>query len=131
MTHCRRGALEEGISPRAKLPPNAAMTSGQCYDAFRLGKIVADRDQFPDLAKRVGPDKDVVLKSLRHQLLENGGVLERARAMANHSSTRTTQLYDRRNDRATLDNVELIRLGYRARPVISARNGRSCCCSCC
>lgn len=43
--------------------------------------------------------------------LENGGVLERARAMANHSSTRTTQLYDRRNDRATLDDVELIRLG--------------------
>ncbi|KAI94724.1 integrase [Rhodomicrobium udaipurense JA643] len=42
--------------------------------------------------------------------LENGGVLERARAMANHSSTRTTQLYDRRNDRATLDDVELIRL---------------------
>jgi site-specific recombinase XerD len=42
--------------------------------------------------------------------LENGGTLERARAMANHSSSRTTQLYDRRNDRATLDDVELIRL---------------------
>jgi site-specific recombinase XerD len=42
--------------------------------------------------------------------LENGGTLERARAMANHSSSRTTQLYDRRNDRANLDDVELIRL---------------------
>ena len=42
--------------------------------------------------------------------LENGGTLERARAMANHSSSRTTQLYDRRDDRATLDDVELIRL---------------------
>jgi hypothetical protein len=30
--------------------------------------------------------------------------------MANHSDTRTTQLYDRRNDRATLDDVERIRL---------------------
>jgi hypothetical protein len=34
--------------------------------------------------------------------LKNGGVLERARDIANHASTRTTQLYDRRNDRATL-----------------------------
>jgi site-specific recombinase XerD len=42
--------------------------------------------------------------------LENGGTLERARAMANHSSSRTTQLYDRRADRATMDDVELIRL---------------------
>jgi site-specific recombinase XerD len=42
--------------------------------------------------------------------LENGGTLERARAMANHSSSRTTQLYDRRSDRATLDDVERIRL---------------------
>ena len=43
--------------------------------------------------------------------LENGGVLERAQHMANHASTRTTQLYDRRNDKATLDDVERIRLG--------------------
>ena len=43
--------------------------------------------------------------------LENGGTLERARAMANHSSSRTTQLYDRRSDRATLDDVERIILG--------------------
>jgi site-specific recombinase XerD len=42
--------------------------------------------------------------------LENGGKLERAKDMANHASTRTTQLYDRRRDRATLDDVELIRL---------------------
>jgi len=41
--------------------------------------------------------------------LENGGTLERAQSMANHASTRTTQLYDRRSDKATLDDVE--RLG--------------------
>lgn len=40
--------------------------------------------------------------------LLNGGTLERAAAMANHASTRTTQLYDRRNDGATLDDVERI-----------------------
>ena len=37
--------------------------------------------------------------------LKNGGTLERAAAMANHASTRTTQLYDRRSDEVTLDEV--------------------------
>jgi integrase len=40
--------------------------------------------------------------------LKNGGVLENAAAMANHSSTRTTQLYDRRRDVFTFDEVERI-----------------------
>ena len=40
--------------------------------------------------------------------LKNGGTLETAAAMANHSSTRTTQLYDRRSDDVTLDEVERI-----------------------
>jgi site-specific recombinase XerD len=40
--------------------------------------------------------------------LKNGGTLERAASMANHSSTRTTQLYDRRPDEVTLDEVERV-----------------------
>ncbi len=40
--------------------------------------------------------------------LKNGGVLEKAAAMANHSSTRTTQLYDRRRDEMTLDEIERV-----------------------
>lgn len=40
--------------------------------------------------------------------LKNGGTLERAAAMANHASTRTTQLYDRRSDQVTLDEVERV-----------------------
>ena len=40
--------------------------------------------------------------------LKNGGTLEQAAAMANHASTRTTQLYDRRRDEMTLDEVERI-----------------------
>jgi site-specific recombinase XerD len=40
--------------------------------------------------------------------LKNGGTLERAAAMANHSSTRTTQLYDRRPDEVTLDEIERV-----------------------
>jgi len=40
--------------------------------------------------------------------LKNGGTLETAAAMAGHASTRTTQLYDRRCDELTLDEVERI-----------------------
>ena len=40
--------------------------------------------------------------------LKNGGSLENAAIMANHSSTRTTQLYDRRPDDVTLDEVERV-----------------------
>lgn len=42
--------------------------------------------------------------------LKNGGTLENAAAMANHASTRTTQLYDRRRDDISLDEVERIHL---------------------
>lgn len=42
--------------------------------------------------------------------LKNGGTLENAAAMANHASTRTTQLYDRRRDDISLDEVERIRV---------------------
>ena len=39
-------------------------------------------------------------------LLKNGGTLEKAAAMANHASARRTQLYDRRGDELSLDEVE-------------------------
>jgi site-specific recombinase XerD len=42
--------------------------------------------------------------------LQNGGTLEKAAQMANHASTRTTQLYDRRHDAMSLDDVERIRV---------------------
>jgi site-specific recombinase XerD len=40
--------------------------------------------------------------------LKNGGTLEKAAAMANHASMRTTQLYDRRRDEMSLDEVERV-----------------------
>ena len=42
--------------------------------------------------------------------LKNGGTLEKAAQMANHASTRTTQLYDRRREELSLDEVERIRM---------------------
>jgi site-specific recombinase XerD len=41
--------------------------------------------------------------------LSNGGTIERAAIIAGHASTRTTQLYDRRPDDVTLDEIEKIR----------------------
>lgn len=41
--------------------------------------------------------------------LKNGGTIERAAVIAGHASTRTTKLYDRRNDELTLDEIEKIR----------------------
>lgn len=41
--------------------------------------------------------------------LLNNGTLEKAAKMANHSSTRTTQLYDRRSDKILTGEVERIR----------------------
>jgi site-specific recombinase XerD len=38
--------------------------------------------------------------------LKNGGTLEKAAQMANHASTRTTQLYDRRLEGVTIHDVE-------------------------
>jgi integrase/recombinase XerD len=40
--------------------------------------------------------------------LKNGGTLKKAAAMANHASTRTTQLYDCRLDEMSLDEVERV-----------------------
>jgi integrase len=42
--------------------------------------------------------------------LRNGGTLEKAAAMANHASTRTTELYDRQHDELSLYEVERIRV---------------------
>lgn len=38
--------------------------------------------------------------------LHNGGALEAAQDMANHSDPRTTKLYDRRKDLDTLSEIE-------------------------
>jgi hypothetical protein len=40
--------------------------------------------------------------------LRNGGKLEIAQQMANHESSRTTGLYDRRDDEITLDEAERV-----------------------
>ena len=41
--------------------------------------------------------------------LRNGGTREKAQKMANHASARTTQLYDRREDEVTVQEIEKVR----------------------
>jgi integrase/recombinase XerD len=63
-------------------------------------------------AKRVGIQTKVGNHSLRAtgitDYLRNQGTLEHAQQMANHSSLRTTKLYDRRGDELSLDEYEKV-----------------------
>ena len=45
--------------------------------------------------------------------MKNGGLLEHAQQLANHSSPRTTKLYDRRQDEISLDEVEQVVIRYK------------------
>ena len=54
------------------------------------------------------PDYSGARTGLIVPYLRNGGKLEVAQQMANHESTCTTGLYDRREDLLTLDEVERI-----------------------
>jgi hypothetical protein len=54
------------------------------------------------------PNPPRMTLKIKTAYLKNGGTLEKAAAMANHASTRTTQLYDRRRDEVSLDEVERI-----------------------
>lgn len=64
-------------------------------------------------AKRAGIKTKIGNHSLRatgitDYLKAEGASLAEARKMANHADTRTTQLYDRRGDRATLDEYQRV-----------------------
>ncbi|OXC73827.1 Site-specific recombinase XerC [Caballeronia sordidicola] len=70
--------------------------------AFHHSPSSTFRPQLKPLSQKRGP--------LYTAYLKNGGTLENAAMMANHASTRTTQLYDRRHDEINLDEVERIRV---------------------
>jgi hypothetical protein len=54
---------------------------------------------------------------------KNAGTLEKAIAMANHASARTTQLYDRRRD-VSLDEVERIVIPATRRPIVPGKGSQ-------
>jgi site-specific recombinase XerD len=64
-------------------------------------------------ARQAGIAKDISPHSMRAtgitSFLENGGELEAAQRIAAHSDSRTTKLYDRRNQRIAQGEIERIR----------------------
>ena len=95
-----KGPLFRSIDKYTKQFARSRLTQGNAYE------MVARR------AAAAGIDTKIGNHSFRATgitaYLKNGGTIENAAAMANHSSTRTTQLYDRRRDDVTLDEVEKV-----------------------
>ena len=69
-----------------------------------------------EMVRRRAKDADIATAIRCHSFratgitnyLVNGGTLEKAQQLANHESARTTKLYDRRDDKLSLDEVERI-----------------------
>ncbi len=86
------------LSPESAMPP-----------AWRfpfIGDAIRRRATAADIATKLGNHSFRATGITAY--LKNGGTLEKAAAMANHASTRTTQLYDRQRDEVSLDEVERI-----------------------
>jgi site-specific recombinase XerD len=96
--------------PRAWLFPTVAARSGSF-----TGRPMSQADVYRMVRRRAvaaGIETKIGCHTFRAtgitEYLRNGGKLEVAQQMANHESARTTGLYDRRNDRVSLDEVERI-----------------------
>jgi integrase len=100
-----------GLSdPKGPLFPTIAKGTGQ------LSTLALDQSNAHAMIRRRAAAAGVETKIGNHTFratgitayLKNTGTLEKAAAMANHASTRTTQLYDRRSDEVSLDEVERV-----------------------
>jgi site-specific recombinase XerD len=106
-------------TPTAPLFQTFASTGGRVDNQRALsGKPMTQAmtwDMIQRRAKAAGIDTAVCNHTFRATgitaYLSNGGTIERAATIAGHASTRTTQLYDRRPDDVTLDEIEKIRFG--------------------
>lgn len=108
-------AAELRATPRALLFQTIARAAG--HTARLSGKSLTQSLAW-DMVQRRMRDAGLVVRACNHTFratgitayLKNGGTIERAASMANHASTTTTQLYDRRPDDVTIEDVERIRL---------------------
>jgi len=100
--------------PKAPLFPTIRRGSGR--GAGELTRTPMNQSDAYERVRRHGLSAAIGTKVGNHSMrgtgittyLKNGGTLEKAARMANHSSTRTTQLYDRRSDDVSLDEVKRI-----------------------
>ena len=91
------------------------------FRSFRNGQLTdrpLDRSRTWNMIRRRADDAGITTGICCHTFratgitdyLIHGGSLETAAAIAGHASTRTTQLYDRRSDTLTLDEIERVRI---------------------
>lgn len=96
----RKGPLFRTVLGKSRRLTNNYMSPADVYRMIRRR------------AKQVGITTPIGCHTFRAigitNYLENGGTLERAQILAAHSSPRTTKLYDRTDDKITLDEVERI-----------------------
>ena len=96
----RKGPLFRTVLGKSRKLTNNYMAPADVYRMIRRR------------AKQVGITTPIGCHTFRAigitSYLENGGTLERAQILAAHSSPRTTKLYDRTDDKITLDEVERI-----------------------
>jgi integrase/recombinase XerC len=108
--HAYIDGCELGDEPRGPLFRTIARGTGQLSESplpqANAFQMVRRRAKAAGIATAIGNHSFRATGITAY--LKNGGTLEKAAAMANHASTRTTQLYDRRQDEVTLDEVERV-----------------------
>ncbi|RZA30691.1 MAG: hypothetical protein EOP02_00665 [Proteobacteria bacterium] len=96
----RKGWLFRSAKGRSGELSERPMSQADVY------RMIGRRAEAADVATKIG------CHSFRAtgitEYLRNDGRLEVAQQMANHESSRTTELYDRRHDQISLDEVERI-----------------------
>lgn len=100
LTNDPKGPLFRTVGRGTRVLTRSALPQANAYQMIRRRAVAAD------IATKVG--NHTFRATGITSYLKNGGTLEKAAQMANHASTRTTQLYDRRSDEVTLDEVERV-----------------------
>jgi site-specific recombinase XerD len=95
-----KGPLFRTVGRRTKRLTRTALTQPDAY------RMIERRTDAAGIETKIGNHSFRATGITAY--LKNGGTLEKAATMANHASTRTTQLYDRRSDEVTLDEVERV-----------------------
>jgi len=107
----RTGIMEDGKGPLFRtIGRGTARLTRTPLPQANAYAMIARRAAAAGIATKVGNHSSRATGITAY--LKNGGTLEKAAAMANHASTRTTQLYDRRHDEMSLDEVERIRVEF-------------------
>jgi len=101
-----------GLSGEFNIPLFQSIEKGSIHLSGRRLAHANAYNMVKERARQAGIASPVCCHTFRAtgitSYLKNGGTIEHAALMANHSSIRTTQLYDRRNDDVQLDEVERI-----------------------